>query len=126
MKDARRSPVRCLLRLLFGFFSSLWYTASHFHFPNLCMALLAKKTKGTCCSPACALMKWVVCVLLFVATVAAAVGTYQTHVLMGGETLRFQFGSTSGSLAIIAFTIATMAWVKQMVCCMSECEVCSK
>lgn len=91
------------------------------------MALLSKKQAG--CPTGCIVSKWIVCVLLFLVTIAALVGVYQTHVIVGSDPARFaiQFGSTSGSLSIIAFVIAVMAWGKKMACCMSgSCEVCKK
>ncbi len=88
------------------------------------MALMAKK--HATCSPACMIMKWVVCILLLLVSIAALIGVYQTHVLVGAGTIRFQFGSTSGSFAILAFSIAVTAWGKKMKCCMMPCEVCSK
>ncbi len=72
--------------------------------------------------------KWVLCLLLLIVAIAALVGVYQTHVITGTDPARFavQFGSTSGSLSIIAFVLASVAWMKHMICCMSPCEVCSK
>ncbi|MSR67641.1 hypothetical protein EXS65_02340 [Candidatus Peribacteria bacterium] len=89
------------------------------------MAILSKKHAG--CSTGCSASKWVVCLLLLFVALAALVGVYQTHVIVGTDPARFaiQFGSTSGSLSIIAFVVAVMAWGKKMSCCMSgSCEVC--
>ena len=67
------------------------------------------------------LSKWVVAILLFLTSVASLIGIYQTHVVNGG----IQFGSTSGSLAILAFTASIMCWGKKMASCMSgTCEAC--
>ena len=91
------------------------------------MALLHKK-QANHCSTGCMVMKWVVGLLLFITTVAALVGVYETHVITSSEPTRImmQYGSTAGSLAIIAFTLSVMAFLKQMVCCMSQnCEVCN-
>jgi hypothetical protein len=73
----------------------------------------------------CCTVKWVSSLLLILVAVAALVGVYQTHVLDLAP-MRVQFGSTSGSLAIIAFSIALVSALKQMICCMTTCEVCSK
>ena len=83
-----------------------------------------KKRSGSNCSPACVTLKWIVCILLLLVTVAAGVGVYQTHVLASAESVRLQFGSTSGSLAIVAFVLATLGCMKQLVKCMGPCEVC--
>lgn len=90
------------------------------------MALLSKK-QTICCSTVCTAFKWIVCVLLLLTTIAALFGVFQTHVIIGSDPSRMaiQFGSTSGSLAIIAFVISITAWGKKMSCCMSgSCEVC--
>ncbi len=90
------------------------------------MALLSKK-QSSCCRTGCTTAKWIVCALLFLVAIAALFGVYQTHVIIGTDPARFaiQFGSTSGSLSIIAFVVSVMAWCKKMSCCMSgSCEVC--
>jgi hypothetical protein len=86
------------------------------------MALMSKKQS---CPLGCVLTKWIVCALLILAAAAALVGMYETHIL-GLAPVRLQFGSTSGSLAILAFSVAVVSAMKQLVCCMSKCEVCSK
>lgn len=86
------------------------------------MALIAKK--HATCSPACIGIKWVVCVLLLIVSVAALVGVYETHFLSLSP-MRVQFGSTSGSLSIMAFALAVTCWGKKMAACMSKCDVCS-
>lgn len=91
------------------------------------MAILSKKQAG--CSTGCVIGKWIVCLLLLATSIAALVGVYQTHVIVGTDPARFaiQFGSTSGSLAIIAFVVSVMAFGKKLMCCMSKsCEGCSK
>ncbi len=93
------------------------------------MALLSRK-QSSGCSTGCMIGKWIVALLLLLTSVAALVGVYQSHVISIGadvSRLALQFGSTSGSLSIIAFTISVMAWYKKMVCCLSKsCDVCSK
>ncbi len=89
------------------------------------MAILSKKQPG--CPIGCVIVKWVVCILLLLVAIAALLGVEQTHVMISSDPARFavQFGSTSGSLSIIAFVVSIMAWGKQMAKCMSgSCEVC--
>lgn len=89
------------------------------------MALLSTKQAG--CSTGCTLSKWITVVLLFLATLAALVGVYETHVITGSDASRtvIQFGSTSGSLAIIAFVISVMALHRKVAACMrGSCDVC--
>ncbi len=90
------------------------------------MALMGKKKDS--CSTSCLVTKWALCLLLLLVTAASIVGVYETHIIIGTDPARFalQFGSTSGSLAIIAFVMSSVAFMKHMVCCMSPCEVCSK
>ena len=76
---------------------------------------------GSKCSAVCMTSKIILAVLLFLTTLASLLGVYQTH-FVGGS---MQFGSTSGSLAIIAFVASALAWGKKMKCCMmNNCEVC--
>jgi hypothetical protein len=91
------------------------------------MSLMSKK-KSDSCSVGCLIIKWVLGILLFVVTVAALIGVYETHVIIGADPARMaiQFGSTSGSFSIIAFVLSSVALMKHMVCCMSSCQVCSK
>lgn len=88
------------------------------------MALLSKKKTDTC-STGCLVTKWVLCLLLLLIAIAALIGVYQTHVLDLAP-VRVQFGSTSGSLAIIAFVASSVACMKHMISCMGSCAVCSK
>jgi len=85
-----------------------------------------KKQKGQC-SPMCMGVKWLLALFLFLAAVASLIGVYETHVLIGADPDRFmmQFGSTSGSLAILAFAISATCFMKQVLRCMGPCEVCS-
>ncbi len=82
---------------------------------------MASVKRSSNCSAPCMVSKWVVAVLLFLTSVASLIGIYNTHVVAGGV----QFGSSSGSFAIIAFAISITCWGKKMVACMSgNCEVC--
>ena len=72
--------------------------------------MFGKKSKG---GDSYTSMYWIVTVLLFLATLAAAVGVYKSHFLSSGAT----FGTTSGSLSIIAFVISLTLWSKAFCCC---------
>lgn len=89
------------------------------------MALISKKAVSRP-SFACVFTKWVVCILLFVSAVAALVGVYQAHVMTSSEgAVAFQFGTTSCSLALVAFVLAVLGWVKSLHCCLCS-GTCSK
>lgn len=62
---------------------------------------------------ACLVVKWVVAVLLFLATIAAFVGMYKTHVTPTGLT----FTTTQGALYLLAFSATVSLWVKHMKGC---------
>ena len=65
------------------------------------------------CSP-CKFIQWIVCLLLFIGAVASIVGVYKAHVVDGVTT----FGTTPGSMALIAFAITITVWLKMMKeCC---------
>ena len=70
--------------------------------------------------PSCLFMHLVVSALLLLVAIAAFIGVYKAHVLADGLT----FGTTSGSLAIIAFVVAFLAFMKSMKACMGKCESC--
>jgi hypothetical protein len=66
----------------------------------------------------CMIFHMIIAVLLFLAMIAALVGVYMTHFLSTG----LVFGTTSGSLAITAFAIATAVFIKAMKsCCDGKC-----
>jgi len=52
----------------------------------------------------------VVSVFLFLTALAALVGVYKAHIATGGAT----FGSTTGSLSLIAFAISVSLWKKSL------------
>ena len=68
----------------------------------------------------CLALHVVLAVLLLVAAVAAAVGAYKAHMLSSG----LVFGTTSGSLSLLAFAVTSSLWMKQMKCCVTKCEAC--
>jgi hypothetical protein len=88
------------------------------------MALIKKKPT---CTSACIFMKWLVAVVLTIVLIASAVGVFESHVLIAQDASRvlFQFGSTSGSLSILAFVVTLAGWVKCLKAMKSPCEVCA-
>ena len=71
---------------------------------------MAKKPVG--CVP-CKFLLWIVTLLLFLGAVASVVGVYNAHVVDGVTT----FGSSAGSLALLAFAVTVAIWLKHMKCC---------
>ena len=69
---------------------------------------------------ACLALHVVVAVLLFVASIAALLGVYKAHMLSSG----FVFGTTSGSLALLAFAVSLSLCMYQLKCCVTKCEAC--
>ena len=104
---------------IYAFLPSFAILLSTYSFPFFLMALLNKKTAVR--PPfTCVFTKWVVCILLFVSAVTALVGVYQTHVMTSSDgAVVFQFGTTSCSLALVAFVLAVLGWVKSLHCCMA-------
>lgn len=70
---------------------------------------------------ACMVLHVVVAVLLFVASIAAILGAYKAHVLTSGG---LAFGTTSGSLALIAVALTLKCCMKQVCACVTKCEAC--
>ncbi len=62
----------------------------------------------------------VVAGLLLFATIAAFVGVYKAHVYDDG----LAFGTTAGSLSLLAFAVCLVLWMHQMKACATKCEVC--
>lgn len=82
--------------------------------------LFSKKAPHT---PACMVLHLVVAALLLLAAVAALVGVVMTHV-EGGDAITMVFGTSQGSLALIAFGLTSTFFVKQLKGCCMRCEVC--
>lgn len=85
------------------------------------MALLSKKSaaKVSGCT-GCSVGNILSLVLLAVATVASAIGVYKAHVLSTGAT----FGTSNGSLSLIAFVLAvTLLHKACRKCCGCSCEM---
>jgi hypothetical protein len=80
------------------------------------MPLIKKKNSG--CGALCTALQWVVALLLLLASVAALIGVWNTHVTNNG----FAFGGSSASLALIAFAIS-VTLCKKSLCCL--CGACS-
>lgn len=70
------------------------------------------------CSSACAALNWLICLLLFFSTLTAITGVYRVHFGGGGMV----FGSSNGSLSLIAFVISLALWSKWMCRCLCSCE----
>lgn len=80
----------------------------------------ASVSKSTVGCHTCKMTGILVFGLLLLTTLASLVGVYKSHFISAGAT----FGSTSGSLALIAFAINVMFLVKAMKhCC--PCNTCS-
>ncbi len=69
---------------------------------------------------ACMVLHLVVAGLLLFASIAAFVGVYKAHVLDAG----LVFGSSSGSLSLLAFAVCLTLWMQQMRNCATPCDVC--
>lgn len=78
------------------------------------------KKKPTHTTP-CLVVHVIVAVLLFVAALAALVGVYNSHVLKAGVVV---FGTSSGSLSLIAFAVTLAFFMKAMKHCCGPCEAC--
>lgn len=67
----------------------------------------------------CGILQWVVAILLFIATIAALIGAWRAHFTEVGAI----FGSTSGSLALIALGVNATLWLQLMKrCCPCNLE----
>lgn len=83
------------------------------------MALFDKKKKAGGCS-GCSSANIVAMVVYLLTTVAAGVGVYKAHMLMAGAT----FGTSNGSLSLIAFAISISLLHKACKkCCGCGCEL---
>lgn len=71
-------------------------------------------------TPACMVVHLVVSAILFLASLAALVGMYKAHFMPEGMT----FGTSAGSLSLIALGATLTLWLHQMKNCLMECEVC--
>ncbi len=69
---------------------------------------------------ACMVLHLVVAGLLLFASIAAFVGVYKAHVLVDG----LVFGTSGGSLSLLAFAVCLSLWMYQMKCCATPCEAC--
>ena len=71
--------------------------------------------------PGCMVMHLVVSALLFLVSLAALVGVYKAHFLGDGS---MTFGTSAGSLSLIALGVSLTLWMHQMKNCFTKCEVC--
>ncbi len=81
--------------------------------------MFAKKMHHT---TGCLVVQIIVTALLFLAMIAALVGVYMAHVLPAG----LMFGTSSGSLSLIAFVATTLGLQKQIKVLASKCECTAK
>jgi hypothetical protein len=87
-------------------------------FPPYFMFWSSKKKKGGLCN-VCSTTSLVTMVLAVVVTLAAIVGLYKAHVLSSG----FTFGTSTGSLSIVALAISLMLLGKASEKCPCQCDV---
>ncbi|MCB9808018.1 hypothetical protein H6770_02055 [Candidatus Peribacteria bacterium] len=64
--------------------------------------------KACCSATPCAIVGKIVMLVLTLAEIAALIAVYKAHFSTGGAT----FGSTTGSLSIMALAINTAVWMK--------------
>jgi len=74
--------------------------------------------KSYSCCGACTAVNWIICLLLFLASITSLVGVYRTHFSVGGMV----FGSTASSLALLAFVVSLTLWSKWMCRCLCSKE----
>ncbi len=70
------------------------------------------------CSTACSAIDWLICLVLFLASLASLAGVYQVHFGGAGAI----FGSTGGSFSLIALGINLSLWGKWMCRCLCSSE----
>ncbi len=78
----------------------------------------SKKKKGGLCN-VCSATSLITMVLAVVATLASLVGLYKAHVLSSG----FTFGTSTGSLSIVALVVSLMLLKKASEACPCQCDV---
>lgn len=71
------------------------------------------KSKGDAGCAACKVVSGLVGLLLLATSIAAVMGAYTAHFAAGGAT----FGTTTGSLSLIALAINATLFAKTMKCC---------
>lgn len=84
------------------------------------MSLLGKKSKNSGCT-GCGIANYVALVLLAIGTIATVIGVYKAHLLPAGAT----FGTSNGSLSLIAFVLA-VTLLKKTFCGCCGCDEPSK
>jgi hypothetical protein len=77
----------------------------------------SKKNGGYCTT--CTIVNMIVGVVAVLISIAALVGVWKSHVLSSGMT----FGTTSGSLSIMALAISLFLVKKAMSGCWCQCDV---
>jgi len=76
------------------------------------------KSKNMYCD-LCTILNLVIGVFAALLSLAALVGVYMSHVLPSG----LVFGTTSGSLSIMAFGLSLFLLKKAMAACVCQCEI---
>lgn len=77
---------------------------------------MAKKVSP--CGP-CGIAKWISGAFLLLAAIASVIGAYVAHFSVSGAS----FGTTTGSLSLIALVASLTVFVKHMqACCGCSCE----
>ncbi len=77
--------------------------------------LLGSKKMDKCTG--CMVTNWVVTLLLFVTSIASALGAYMAHFPTEEGMVVPTFGTTTGSLSILAFAVSISLWIKHMKGC---------
>ncbi|MBI1812855.1 hypothetical protein HY285_03295 [Candidatus Peregrinibacteria bacterium] len=72
-------------------------------------------------APGCMVLHMIVAALLALSALASLVGVYKAHFLNDGLT----FGTSTASLALIAFAFTVTMWLHSMKSCMGKCEICN-
>ena len=70
-------------------------------------------SKSSAMCTVCNIVTWVGMVLLALTTIAALVGVYKAHMLTGGAA----FGTTNGSLSLLALAVNLAFFMKMMAHC---------
>lgn len=61
----------------------------------------------------CSVVHWVIAVIILLSAIASVIGVYKAHFLAGGAT----FGTTNGSLSIMAMVVSLAFLAKMMMYC---------
>lgn len=77
----------------------------------------------------CLVMHLLIAALLLLVSLLSLLGVFLSHILTsthdGVTTTTLAFGTSSGSLSIIAFAVSVTCFLKQLKASWSKCEACS-